>query len=226
MKSQEVFDELRKKVDSLVYTDDASTELKKYEVSKDFTVDWKSCLPEPPKNTSKVTLNELLYLAKLTDNVSIDQKELVQLVDDEPLDLFARIFRKHGIKENKRDFNRLYNLSRPVVMSLKYMFNRPRPEQLAPYFGLKVNVIETSTHHTPAYPSGHTLYTAMAAHLFAAKYPELSSEFFSQVGTAGYARCLQGVHYPSDNDAAMTLSGVIWEDLRFKLFPELFTQGE
>lgn len=226
MKSQEIFEELKKSIDSAVYTEDVSKEIKKYNVSEDFTVDWKDSLPKPPVNSSKITHSELLYLSELTENISVAQKALVELVDKEPLDLFEKTIRNNNLKVDKEGFKKLWKVSRPVVMRLKYLFNRPRPEQLAPYFGLKVNVIETSTHHTPAYPSGHTCYTAMAAHLFSAQYPEFSNEFFSQPGIAGYARCLQGVHYPSDNDAAMTISSVIWEDLKFKMFPELFTRGE
>jgi hypothetical protein len=31
------------------------------------------------------------------------------------------------------------------------------------------------------------------------------------------------VHYPSDNEASMVISGAIWEDLRYKLFPNLYS---
>jgi len=41
------------------------------------------------------------------------------------------------------------------------------------------------------------------------------------INLAGFARCLQGVHYPSDNEASMVISGAIWQDVRYKLFPNL-----
>ena len=46
-------------------------------------------------------------------------------------------------------------------MLLKYYFNRPRPEQIAPYYEYRINVMYTETHHTPSYPSGHTIYAEL-----------------------------------------------------------------
>lgn len=218
MKISEVAQQIRDKVNSLKYSDN----LDQPSVSSILTVDWQNCLPKPPENTSEFTIKELRYLENLTKNLSISQKVLVELVDKEPLDLFKAVLRKNNLSTDTKDFDKLWNICRPVVMNLKYKFNRPRPEQLAPYFGININVITTKTHQTPAYPSGHTCYAAMAAHLFSAKYPQLSGELFGLVGTVGEARCLQGVHYPSDNESAMTLSGVLWEDLKYKLFPSLF----
>ena len=118
-------------------------------------------------------------------------------------------------------FDKVWNITRPIIMNLKYQYNRPRPVQIAERLGFKVNVVETKTHQTPAYPSSHTTYAAMAAYLLSDMYPNLSSDFFRRIGEAGLARCLQGVHYPSDNEAAMVISGAIWQDIRYKLFPDL-----
>ena len=45
----------------------------------------------------------------------------------------------------------------------------------------------------------------------------LSSKFYGLVETVGMARMLQGVHYPSDNDAGMLLYVAIWEDIKYKI---------
>ena len=208
---------IAERIDTVVYTDTS----KSWKVSKSITIDWKSVLPSPPKNNSEETKKELDYLAKLTDSLSIADKNLVSLVDNEPLDLYNDILRRHGLKMPRDKFKKVWNISLPIIMNLKYQFNRPRPEQLAKFYGLTINVTETKTHQTPAYPSGHTAYTAMGAYLLSDMYPEHSGEFFSKVGDAGYARCLQGVHYPSDNEASMVITGAIWQDIRYKLFPNL-----
>lgn len=164
---------------------------------------------------------ELEYLAKLTKNIDGADEYLIKLVDKEPLDLFNDTLRRNNLDFDRADFKKIWNIGLPIIMNLKYQYNRARPEQLAPFFGLTINVQKTSTHQTPAYPSGHTAYTAFAAYLLSDMYPRFSSEFFRQVGVAGYARCLQGVHYPSDNEASMIISGAVWEDIRYKLFPNL-----
>jgi len=208
---------LAERIDTVVYTDNPQT----WKVSKSITIDWKNILPEPPKNNSQETKKELGYLAEITDNLSISDKNLVSLVDNEPLDLYNDILRRHGLKMPRDEFKKVWDISLPIIMNLKHQFNRPRPEQLAKFYGLTINVIETKTHQTPAYPSGHTAYAAMGAYLLSDMYPEHSGEFFSKVGDAGHARCLQGVHYPSDNEASMVITGAIWQDIRYKMFPEL-----
>jgi hypothetical protein len=204
-------------LDSVVYTSKTKT----WKVNSILTIDWRGVLPEPPKNTSEETKKELEYLQNITNNLSYEDKNLIQLVDKEPLDLYKPIFQKMGQPIPKKEFEKIWRISEPVVMNLKHKFNRPRPKQLADLLDYNVNVTKTKTHNTPAYPSGHTVYAAMGAYLFADIHPRYSSEFFKMIGLAGLARCLQGVHYPSDNEAAMVISGAIWQDIRYKLFPQL-----
>jgi acid phosphatase (class A) len=217
MKLSDIEKAFSENINSIKYTDSK----KSWKVSDRITIDWKNVLPKPPSNNSKETRKELEYLQNLTKNLTVQEKALVHLVDGEPLDIYNSILKKHRLEMPKKDFKKIYNLTYPVIMNLKHQYNRPRPKQLGDRLGFKINVIETKTHHTPAYPSGHTVYAAMGAYLLADKYPELSSEFFRKISDAGLARCLQGVHYPSDNEASMVISSAIWQDLRYKLFPDL-----
>ena len=204
-------------INSVKYTDSK----KSWKVSDRITIDWRNVLPDPPANNSKETAKELEYLQAITKNLTISDRNLIELVDKEPLDLYNPILKSNGLKMPESDFKKMWNLTYPVIMNLKHQYNRPRPEQLAERLGFKANVVKTKTHHTPAYPSGHTAYAAMGAYLLADMYPELSSDFFRKISEAGLARCLQGVHYPSDNEASMVISGAIWQDIRYKLFPDL-----
>ena len=100
---------LAQRIDSVVYTDSPKT----FNVSNKITINWKSLLPVPPKNSSEETKKELKYLADLTENLSIDQKNLVYLVDKEPLDLYNDVLRRHDLKMPREDFNRLWKISEP-----------------------------------------------------------------------------------------------------------------
>ena len=217
MDYSEIVEQFSARIDRLKYTDKD----KSWDISKDITIGWRQILSDPPENTSKRTLMELKYLQNLTSNISNADKNLIKIVDKEPLDLFNDTLRRNNLDFDRNDFKRVWNIGLPVIKNLKYQYNRARPEQLAAFFGLQINVQKTSTHQTPAYPSGHTAYTAFAANLLSDMYPRFSGEFFHQVGIAGYARCLQGVHYPSDNQAAIIISGAIWEDIKYTLFPDL-----
>ena len=75
-------------LDSIKYTEKTRT----WKVSKQITIDWEGVLPKPPANTSEETKKELEYLQTLTNNLTTASKNLIYLVDKEPLDLYKPIF--------------------------------------------------------------------------------------------------------------------------------------
>ena len=208
---------LSEQIKNIKYTDSPKT----VKVSDKITIGWDDVLPDPPQNDSETTKKELIYLSGLTKNVSNSQLDLIKLVDEEPNALFHKTLKDLNIEFPKDIFKKSWSLIRPVIMNLKQIHNRPRPYQLADKYGLEIKVRDSKTAQTPAYPSGHTSYAALSAYILAAKYPQFSEHFFDKIQMAGMARMLMGVHYPSDNEASMIITGALWEDIRYKLFPEL-----
>ena len=176
---------------------------------------WESVLPEPPKNSSRKTKREVMELHNLTKNITQKQRDLVFLVDKEPNDLFKPYLNKHNLEFPEEMFRRTWDeVLDPIVLRLKWTYKRPRPFQLAGHFDTSINVINTDTHQTPAYPSGHAAYAYLAAHNLAYLYPDHKDEFFRIASNAGFARMLQGVHYRSDNEAGKTIADFVWESLQ------------
>lgn len=165
-------------------------------------IDLKNIIPPPPKNSSLTTKKELETIYNATKSRTREEIELVRLVDNDPLDLFYKFIKKHSLKFDKDKFDAYYNILEQYIYALKYYHNRARPEQLAPYYNLNLDILYTDTHHTPAYPSGHTVYAELAAYILTDQYPEFKKEFFKLSNYCGLGRILQGVHYPSDNKAS------------------------
>ncbi len=191
-----------------------------WKVSDKVTIGWKTVLPEPPANNSKATMSELIVMSKMTEALTSAQLDLVMMVDDDPNHVFARMSKKYGFKNHDKEFEKAWTITKPIIMNLKWKFNRPRPYQLAEAYGIKLKVVETDTHHTPSYPSGHTAWAAMMGYILAEYYPEHSSQIFQNINVAGMGRVLQGVHYPSDNDASMIITGAIWQDIKYNILGE------
>jgi len=191
---------------------------KTWKVSKKITIDYKNVLPAPPDNTSTTTKKEIAYLSKLTKNLTKKQINFVHLVDEDPLNVFLPLLRMYNIPKEPamKEINSIWNLCVPVIMNLKWIHNRARPHQIAEYLGHNINVIETKTHKTPSYPSGHTALAAIGSYYLSDKHPKLSSEFFAAGSSAGLARELQGVHYPSDSEASMVIAGALWQDIKYQ----------
>jgi hypothetical protein len=167
-------------------------------------IDWKNLIPSQPKNSSKTTVLEIEEIALLTHNRTKEDEKLIYLVDKEPLDLFYPILKKHNITFPKKIFDLIYKDVSQLIIAVKNYYNRPRPKQLADIYNISINVLVTSTHHTPSYPSGHTAYSALAYHLIKTVYPSnIPNEIYNCVELTGIARKLQGIHYQSDIDAAL-----------------------
>ncbi len=190
---------------------------KEKKVSNFITIDWEGIIPEPPSNESEITKDELEYLSKLTRMRTPEDEELVRLVDKHPIRIYEEFARKHKLKIPMGRIEKAIEIITPIILNLKWKHNRPRPFQLARFYGLNIDVIKTDTHQTPAYPSGHTAQAGIIAPIMAEEYPKYTSEFYELVSRAGLARCLQGVHYPTDNDVSMVISGAVWEDIRHRI---------
>ena len=191
-----------------------------WKVSDKVTIGWKSVLPMPPENTSNFTIQELVKMSEITENLTSNELDLIYMVDDDPNHVFSKLIKKHGMKDHTEEFKKAWAITSPIIMNLKWKFNRPRPYQLAAAYGIDIKVTETKTHHTPAYPSGHSAWAAMMGYILAEHYPQHSSEIFDKIDLAGKARVLQGVHDPSDNDASMVITGALWQDIKHYILGE------
>jgi len=215
-------------IDSIIYDKPPSDKNSKVLQKKPnlLTVDWENVLPEPPKNSSDITRRELELISNMTKELSQEEHDLVMAVDDDPNSVFMPLLKRIGKQFPKEKFDEFFfGQVDPVITNLKYKFKRARPFQLAEKYGIDIKVTETETHHTPAYPSGHTAYAAFAGSMLATLYPQHTSEFYELINLAGRARILQGVHYPSDNDASMVIASVLYEDLKYKIFPDMKIRG-
>lgn len=197
-------------IDDMKYT---TKNIEDQKVSELIDFDYKSILDNPPINSSGSTLKELIYISKITNSRDDKDIEFVHKIDKSAASLVIDFCKNKKITFPQKDFDNLYDIFKPLILNTKYHFNRARPYQLAKLYGLTINVIETDTHQTPSYPSGHTVYARLAGNLVANSHPEFKYELDQIVNKSAYARVLQGVHYPSDNMASIIFTNFIFNQL-------------
>ena len=180
-------------------------------------IDWKNLIPNPPPNRSEQTKSELRQVQLVSTNRTDVEVKLVYEVDKDPGLIFVPFLENKKLPYPKEEIEAYWSVIYPLVMNLKWFYNRPRPYQLGPKYGMEIKYISTKTHKTPAYPSGHTSYGNLVSLVLSEKYPEYSKSFQAFALQVGEARVLQGVHYPSDNDAAVKLTNNIWRDIKYKI---------
>tara|TARA_R110000824_G_scaffold136818_1_gene300621 strand:+ start:690 stop:1361 length:672 start_codon:yes stop_codon:yes gene_type:complete len=156
-------------------------------------------LPPPPANSSLDTAKELLavqgasYIRKGAIEKSIKKH------DKDPafsVKLYMSIF---GLKYDQKYIDRVLRESSVIISGLKNKFNRPRPKQLCPYFGMDVDVLKSASAKTPSYPSGHTTQARLIAEIYSAKYPEHRSNLVQAAEECGQGRIMAGLHFPKDH---------------------------
>lgn len=179
---------------------------------------WRNILPPPPSNTSKQTLSELNLVAKLTLNREEKDIELVKRIDYDPDSDFIDLTKEYKVEYPINSIKEFYEIIKPLLLNIKGIWNRPRPAQLAKYYNIPLQVIVTDTHHTASYPSGHTVYSSLVAMILKHHYPIIDQRKLDiLVGNTAKARVLQGVHFPSDNQASIQLTKVLFNKLKDKI---------
>ena len=163
------------------------------------TIDWNSIVPDPPKNTSDSTKMDLSELQRATKNLSREDVDLVMLVDDDIQNLFKPYAKRFGIYYPEDLISSVVQHTETILLNLKYKFRRARPFQIAPHLGYVISVIQTSTHQTPSYPSGHQAQGCIVAEVLSSLHPDHKAAFNKFSGLVGKARVMQGVHYSTDN---------------------------
>jgi acid phosphatase (class A) len=86
------------------------------------------------------------------------------------------------------------------IWALKYRYNRIRPHRLEP--GLEI--LENA--NFPAYPSGHSSNSYVAALVYSELLPQHRELFLANAAELAYSREVLGVHYASDSAAGRTFA--------------------
>lgn len=179
------------------------------------TINWKRILSPPPSNLSNVTLKELRLVSRSTLRRTPQEKDLVLHIDKDIDTQFKNLCLSYKLTYPTSYITEFYSIARPLLLNTKAYWNRARPNQLAPYFDLKIDVLITDTHHTASYPSGHTVYASLTALILKDMYPRIDTfKLDSLVKQTARARVLQGVHYPSDNYASIIFSNYVFQNLK------------
>ena len=146
----------------------------------------------PPENSSATTLDEIKHLASIKQN-----KKFVK-VHDNIKEVFKDTLAELELPYIEEELDSLLKQSAKFVMELKYKYNRPRPHQIAEFYGINLNGVELDTMRTPSYPSGHAIQGYLLGMYFGDKYPQ-SRKVFTQLGEdIAQSRIVAKAHYPSD----------------------------
>lgn len=168
----------------------------------------------PPKNSlSGPELNKLMEFT----SVRKDEKDL--LYDERLMQEIKKTFIKEGAQEEFIDTisTSIADDVLPVVIKLKYLFNRIRPQQLSWYYNLNLFPDHSYFVNNPSYPSTHTTLTIVTCHVLGNLYPQAYNKIQKIIEEVKSSRLYLGVHYPSDNNMSVVVAKSILDNKEFKM---------
>ena len=166
----------------------------------------------PPDNGSKQTLKELYWLLDYNDG-KIDNDMIKE--GDEVIDVFEKYCKENNLKFDRSYYKKVLKESAKIILKLKYHYNRPRPYQLAEFYGIedfKVHKLDTA--NTPSYPSGHSIQGYMMGSILGNKYPSHYQPFMDLGAFVSESRLMARAHFPSDVEFGEKIGIMIFNSIK------------
>ena len=171
----------------------------------------------PNDNDSRETLSELKYLQTLeTDKDFVKKHDDIEKVFIELL----KEFNVHTPQLEKTIYE-LTNQSRKFVMSAKYKYNRPRPYQIAKFYGINLNGTKLDSMKTPSYPSGHATQGYLVAEVLKSMIPHMAPELNNLAEDVADSRIIAKAHFPSDKAFGQKVAKVLYQGFRKPLSEDI-----
>jgi hypothetical protein len=159
-----------------------------------------------PENTSKKTLEEVKYLSEIEEDVDYVRE------NDKVKESFGKLHEELELEYNEDEAGKYLKESSKYIMELKYKFQRPRPYQIADFYGIDLNGVDLDSMKTPSYPSGHATQGYLLGMIYSERYPEYRKEFMKLGEDIAESRIVGKAHFPSDKKAGIELAEKLFQN--------------
>ncbi len=153
-----------------------------------------------PQNDSDKVREELTEIAIAVQNLPNDLLQRFEIYDYTLDTYIIENLSKQGVdKESiKQTISDIDKDILPIIVKLKYHYQRIRPLQLARLLQVNLIPFPSLSANTPAYPSGHTIQARVYAEVLGNKYPQFYKPLNELATDVMMSRLYMGVHYASD----------------------------
>jgi hypothetical protein len=167
----------------------------------------------PPENESSVATNEINTLIDYTNHLAKDEvlKSRFELYDTDYENYIIEKLKNSGIPE-KDVTDLVVELHKdivPLLVKMKYLYNRIRPYQLAGLKEMSLYPFRARSADSPSYPSGHCFQSKVYAEVLGNRYPKYYKAFQELAVDIMWSRQYLGAHYPSDSEFATYMADIV-----------------
>lgn len=154
----------------------------------------------PTINVYPNNFNEVKIVEKYVKEKNGRMNNFIKLTDKSVSYAFQDV-----VIESREQLSKMEGEIVPFITFFKNLFNRARPKQI----NENLNVFESVSANTPAFPSGHSCQAYYLAKKLSIKYPEKREILFELAEKCGQARIYAGLHYPSDHEFSKFLTNFL-----------------
>jgi hypothetical protein len=155
-----------------------------------------------PSNNGQDVIDEINQLINYTNTLSSDEnlQKRYKIYDKDFENYFINVLSNVGIDraEVSSIIKEIHDDIVPLIVRLKYHYQRVRPYQLSHILSMRLYPFESETANTPSYPSGHSIQSKVYADVLGNKYPKYNKQLQALAEDIGKSRLSMGVHFPSD----------------------------
>ena len=200
-------------LNNMVYTDEISDKHRKemnvpLKHFEGFPLD--NFMGNPPSSPqSSKTRNEILKLNELAiDSDFVKECDSIQ-------DYFKEYCKSQDLEFPSDTIKQYMDEMGSMVLALKYLYNRPRPIQVAkhPLVNIPFKIDDVVTGHSPSYPSGHSAQGRFLSLYLSHLYPKHRYNFISLGDDISYSRNVAHIHFPSDSKFGLQLGNEFFKYL-------------
>lgn len=171
-----------------------------------------------PANNSDLTKDELNEIVDSLNSISDAENKAYltryKAYDRSAVQVIVSTFKQKGI-DVEALCDEIVTDTKNLIIKLKFFYQRPRPNQLAQYYKLKLFPYKSYSADTPSYPSGHTVQSYVILNVIADRHPELYQFCKELIDDIAYSRIYLGLHYPTDNDFSKAVGKEILKHPKF-----------
>jgi len=171
-----------------------------------------------PENSSELTKDELNEIVDSLNSISDKENKAYlnryKAYDRSIIQVLTTTLKQKGIDIDTLCEEVIIDI-RSLIYKLKYFYQRPRPNQLAQYYKLKLFPYKSYSADTPSYPSGHTIEAYVILNIVANRHPNESKFCKELIDDIAYSRIYLGLHYQTDNDFGKVVAKEILKHPKF-----------
>jgi len=176
--------------------------------------------PYPDAN-SQAAVDEINQLINYTNSISENEEAQKRYkIYDENLESYIINVLSNTIPNSKDEIQELvkniHNDIVPLIIKLKYSYQRIRPKQLSYIFNMYMYPYFSQTADTPSYPSGHSIQAKIYCEILGNKFPKYYKQLQELARDISESRLYLGLHYESDCKFAEYVSTIILSHPEFK----------